>query len=85
MPTTIKATLRDYQVSGFEWLAKNYESGLGCILADDMGLGKTLQTIAMLTQAMDNGPSLVIVPTSLLGNWKKEIEKFFTRFKCTDV
>jgi SNF2 family DNA or RNA helicase len=75
-PSEIKANLRPYQTSGYSWLMKNYELGLGCVLADDMGLGKTLQTIALLTSIKDNGPSLVVLPTSLIGNWKSEISKF---------
>lgn len=76
VPSSIKATLRDYQISGFEWLVKNYHTGLGCVLADDMGLGKTLQTICLMTKFKNQGPSLIIVPTSLIGNWTSEIAKF---------
>ncbi|MCG8474053.1 MAG: SNF2-related protein [Cytophagales bacterium] len=80
-PEGLLATLRPYQQSGYSWLYKNARLGLGSLLADDMGLGKTLQTIAVLSKFKEDGllqkkKALAVVPTSLLTNWKKEIEKF---------
>ena len=79
-PSGLQATLRDYQKTGFNWLCFLYQYQFGGILADDMGLGKTLQVLAFLlylkqTQQVDK-PALVIVPTSLLGNWHKEAAHF---------
>lgn len=62
--------LRPYQESGAKWLAKLQQLGLGGILADDMGLGKTYQTLASLET-----PALIVVPTSLMGNWQSEVLK----------
>lgn len=81
LPVQIKAQLRHYQERGFSWLYKNARLGLGSLLADDMGLGKTLQVITALQKfkeegALENKPALVVVPTTLLSNWKAEIEKF---------
>ncbi len=81
VPAGIQASLRPYQERGFSWLYKNMQLGFGSIIADDMGLGKTLQVIAMLQQIKDEGgfekqKALVVVPTTLLTNWQKELEKF---------
>lgn len=73
------ATLRPYQETGSQWLTFLSRLGLGACLADDMGLGKTLQVITMLLATRkDRGSkaSLLILPASLLGNWKSEITKF---------
>ncbi len=77
----IMADLRPYQKRGYDWLVKNAQLGFGSIIADDMGLGKTLQVIALLMKLRNEGSlekhkALVIVPTTLLTNWRKEIEKF---------
>lgn len=86
----IQATLRHYQIDGVKWLWLMTQLGLGACLADDMGLGKTIQMIALLQQRkkhrskkanvksslIEQRPSLLIVPTSLLGNWKRELERF---------
>ena len=79
----INATLRDYQKEGYQWLHFLNEYGWGGILADDMGLGKTLQVITLLKSMVDKGKKthLIVVPTSLLFNWKKEIEKFCPSLK----
>src|SRR5206468_5736955 len=72
-------TLRPYQLRGYSWLAFLRRWGLGACLADDMGLGKTVQTLAMLQRDWEsNGrrPVLLICPTSVVGNWKKEAERF---------
>ncbi|MFD5862533.1 DEAD/DEAH box helicase [Streptomyces chartreusis] len=79
-PAALAATLRDYQRRGLSWLARMTSLGLGCCLADDMGLGKTITLIALhLHRQSDDssaGPTLVVCPTSLMGNWQREIEKF---------
>jgi hypothetical protein len=64
IPSTFKATLRDYQVRGFNWLARLCHWGVGACLADDMGLGKTIQALAVILKAAPRGPSLVVAPTS---------------------
>ena len=76
----LRATLREYQQFGLNWLNFLYEFHFGGILADDMGLGKTLQTLAFLQKQKETGrlegQTLIVMPTSLIGNWKSEIEKF---------
>ena len=85
IPKGIKAKLRDYQHHGLNWLAFLDKNQLGGCLADDMGLGKTLQTITFIqylkSQNKKNPPSLIIAPTSLIFNWKNEIEKFCPTLK----
>jgi len=80
LPKRLKAELRDYQREGLNWLQFLREYDLGGILADDMGLGKTVQTLAHLLLEKEQGradrPSLVVAPTSLMVNWKREAEKF---------
>ncbi|GAA4935400.1 SNF2-related protein [Streptomyces coeruleoprunus] len=79
-PAALAATLRDYQLRGLNWLHRMTSLGLGACLADDMGLGKTITLIALhlhrQTDASAAGPTLVVCPTSLMGNWQREIEKF---------
>ncbi|GLZ78522.1 hypothetical protein Afil01_33290 [Actinorhabdospora filicis] len=70
----VEAVLRPYQRQGLSWLSALARNGAGGVLADDMGLGKTLQTIALL--AMTPGPHLVICPTSVVGNWARELARF---------
>lgn len=73
----IKATLRDYQLTGVKWLSMLDYYGFGGILADDMGLGKTLQTIAFLASRLDQEAKvLILAPSSLIYNWQDELEKF---------
>ncbi len=76
----VRATLRPYQQEGVAWMQRLRACGGGGVLADDMGLGKTLQTIAHLCAEKEAGradrPSLVVVPTSLVGNWQREIRRF---------
>lgn len=76
IPTTLNATLRGYQIEGYQWIARLNSWGAGALLADDMGLGKTMQTIAYLLFKAHEGPALVIAPASVAPNWKSEIEKF---------
>ena len=76
LPTTLQAELRDYQVEGYDWLARLAHWGVGACLADDMGLGKTLQALALLLARAPQGPSLVIAPTSVCTNWISEAARF---------
>ncbi len=81
VPAGLNATLRPYQERGYAWLHQNAKLGFGSVLADDMGLGKTIQVITLLLKYYEDGlleeeKALVIVPTSLLGNWRREIENF---------
>jgi len=85
-PKGLKATLRPYQQRGYQWLYKNSRLGFGSLLADDMGLGKTLQVIATLLKLKQDGEfekhkGLIVVPTTLLTNWSKEINKFAPELK----
>src|SRR5205814_10329377 len=82
--TELRAQLRPYQQSGTRWLWWLRSLGLGGCLADDMGLGKTIQVIALLVLCRrqrdgeakpSTGPSLVVAPASLLGNWRPELER----------
>jgi hypothetical protein len=76
LPTTLQAELRDYQLEGFEWLARLAHWGVGACLADDMGLGKTLQALALILSRAPQGPALVIAPTSVCMNWMSEAARF---------
>ncbi len=78
IPGHLKEKLRPYQASGVNWLLRSWRSLGGAILADDMGLGKTLQTLAIL-----ESPSLVVVPVSLLQNWKAEAARFRSDLKVS--
>lgn len=77
-PTDLKAALYPYQQTGFIWLCRIVDEGLGCILGDEMGLGKTIQVIALLLREREGGrlPSLVIAPATLLENWRREFAHF---------
>ena len=79
VPDTLEATLRPYQQDGYAWLGYMYKLGFGACLADDMGLGKTVQVLAFLehmrTEKKD-ARALLIVPASLVENWRSEIKKF---------
>ncbi len=83
VPVGIKATLRDYQKEGLNWLTFLNEFKWGGILADDMGLGKTVQILSFLQAraSQSKKASLVVIPTTLLFNWQHEIEKFTTDLK----
>ena len=77
-PAGLATTLRDYQRQGFTWLDRLTSLGLGACLADDMGLGKTVTLIALHLHrvARRSGPTLVVCPASLLGNWEAEVRRF---------
>jgi superfamily II DNA or RNA helicase len=80
-PATLKATLRPYQARGLAWLSTMGSLGLGACLADDMGLGKTIQLLSFLLERVettphDGRPALLVAPTSVVGNWEREIQRF---------
>lgn len=85
LPSGLQAELRPYQQQGLNWLEFLQHYGFGGILADDMGLGKTLQTLAFLLHQQQNQPdgfsALVVCPTSLIGNWQQEAERFTPALK----
>jgi SNF2 family DNA or RNA helicase len=81
----LKATLRPYQQEGVNWLWLLSQLGLGACLADDMGLGKTMQVISLLLRLKkkrSDHPSLLVLPASLIGNWKTELERFAPSLRC---
>jgi superfamily II DNA or RNA helicase len=86
LPEGLCATLRPYQEDGFRWLSYLSELGLGACLADDMGLGKTVQILALLLARAkeDQGPALVVAPTSVCGNWLLEIERFAPSLRAVE-
>ena len=79
-PADLKGELRPYQQTGLKWLWTNVSKGFGACMADDMGLGKTIQVISLILKMKEEGkldkPVLVICPTTLMGNWIKEIQMF---------
>jgi hypothetical protein len=81
LPSTLQAELRDYQLEGYEWLARLAHWGVGACLADDMGLGKTVQALALMLARAPQGPALVVAPTSVCMNWLSEAEKFAPTLK----
>ena len=95
VPAGLQATLRPYQVEGFQWLSFLYEQRLGGILADDMGLGKTVQALALLAHAIEEhstaapgepfAPFLVVAPTSVITNWAAEAERFLPEAKVVTI
>ncbi|WP_443661780.1 SNF2 helicase associated domain-containing protein [Clostridium sp.] len=86
IPSSLDNIMRDYQKVGFKWLKTLAKCGFGGILADEMGLGKTLQAIAFIQSEVEENdekqPTLVICPTSVVYNWKDEIEKFSPTLNC---
>ena len=80
VPKELKATLRDYQLTGYKWFKTLSHYEFGGILADEMGLGKTIQTITFLLSEK-NKKSIIITPTSLIYNWRSEFEKFAPTMK----
>ena len=85
VPKAFKGELRDYQRDGLSWMTFLNEFHFGGCLADDMGLGKTVQYIAMLMKHRETHkkapPSLIVVPRSLIFNWKNECERFGPKLK----
>ncbi|MBX3160707.1 MAG: DEAD/DEAH box helicase [Deltaproteobacteria bacterium] len=80
-PSSLEAVLRPYQERGLNWLVTMGSLGLGACLADDMGLGKTMQLLAFLLRRLDASPrdgrpALLVAPTSVVGNWEREVERF---------
>ena len=75
-PKELSATLRPYQTRGLSWLSYLKSIGINPCLADDMGLGKTMQIIALLLSRPSDTPALLVAPTSVIGNWDREIKKF---------
>ncbi|WP_259473484.1 DEAD/DEAH box helicase [Clostridium estertheticum] len=86
VPSSLDSIMRDYQKTGFKWLKTLAKCGFGGILADEMGLGKTLQAIAFILSEVEENdikqPTLVVCPTSVVYNWKDEIEKFAPSLNC---
>ncbi len=86
---SLQAELREYQQFGLNWLNFLHQFKFGGILADDMGLGKTVQTLAFAQLLKERGalekPTLIIMPTSLIGNWKNEIEKFTPNLRYLEL
>jgi hypothetical protein len=76
VPSTLQARLRDYQTTGFQWLARLSSWGVGACLADDMGLGKTVQALAAILLRAAQGPTLVVAPLSVTSNWLEEAGRF---------
>ncbi|MCI5221601.1 MAG: DEAD/DEAH box helicase, partial [Candidatus Electrothrix sp. AR4] len=76
VPSTLQGSLRDYQKTGFNWLAQLSHWGVGGCLADDMGLGKTVQALAAILLRAGQGPTLVIAPLSVTSNWQEEARRF---------
>ena len=86
-PAGFIGQLRPYQLRGLAWLDGLDRLGLGGILADDMGLGKTIEVLALLLHRQQKSPAkgaptLLVCPTSLLGNWEREISKFAPTLPC---
>lgn len=95
LPMGLRATPRDYQQRGYDWLAFLYRHRFGACLADDMGLGKTLQTICLLAALhegkirpqgprRETGPHLIVLPPTLLFNWRSEIETFYPDLRIAE-
>ena len=86
-PETLKGELRPYQQTGLKWLWTNISKGFGCCMADDMGLGKTIQVISVILKLKEEDklkkPVMVICPTTLMGNWMKELQLFAPSLKAT--
>ncbi len=76
LPSTLQGSLRDYQQTGFNWLAQLSHWGVGACLADDMGLGKTIQALAAILLRAADGPTLVVAPLSVTSNWQEEAGRF---------
>ncbi len=90
-PLALTATLRHYQLDGYQWLSFLWDQQLGGILADDMGLGKTLQTLTMAERARQEGtltpdaPILVVAPTSVVAAWEREAARFTPSLRVATI
>lgn len=82
IPATLNASLRAYQEEGFLWVARLDQIHAGACLADDMGLGKTVQAISMILSCIDEGPGLIVAPTSVCPNWQAELARFAPSLEC---
>ena len=86
-PVDLKGELRPYQMTGLKWLWTNISKGFGVCMADDMGLGKTIQVISLILKMKEekslDKPVLVICPTTLIGNWMKELQMFAPSLDAT--
>jgi len=85
-PASLATELRPYQRTGLSWLAFLDRLGIGALLADDMGLGKTVQVLALeahLREREPRPPTLIVCPLSVLGNWRREIERFTPSLKVS--
>lgn len=76
LPSTLQGELRDYQVEGYQWMARLAHWGAGACLADDMGLGKTIQALGLILSRAKQGPTLILAPTSVCMNWLDEAQHF---------
>lgn len=76
IPDNLQGSLRSYQKTGYQWFKSLSAYQLGGILADDMGLGKTIQTIAYILSEPNENPHLIVVPSSVVYNWKNEFHQF---------
>ncbi|NRA45907.1 MAG: DEAD/DEAH box helicase [Oligoflexales bacterium] len=85
VPSSFTGNLRSYQKTGFNWLVTLSEWGVGGVLADDMGLGKTVQTICFLLHRAQRGASLILCPSSVTENWKRELSRFAPDFEVFDL
>ncbi|MBA5248703.1 MAG: hypothetical protein FE834_04090 [Gammaproteobacteria bacterium] len=89
VPKNLQTTLRDYQQTGLNWLNFLFDFNFSGILADDMGLGKTLQTLTHLsylkTQKKLSKPVLIVVPTSLIANWRNEVKRWTPNLKILSL
>src|SRR5574344_1325852 len=87
VPKDLNGELRPYQEVGLKWLWTNVSKGFGACMADDMGLGKTIQVISLVLKMKEEHqlkkPVLVICPTTLMGNWMKELQMFAPALDAT--
>ncbi|NEX62458.1 DEAD/DEAH box helicase [Noviherbaspirillum galbum] len=89
VPPALKATLRPYQQEGLNWMQFLRQNDLAGVLADDMGLGKTIQTLAHILAEKEAGrldrPAMVVMPTSLMHNWKDEARRFASTLSVLEL